>query len=167
MIIIWLLYHHFHHHHHHHHRHHHHYHYYYYYLIIIQAIIILVWRICICQHNQSSNYHMIHSSAVQLSFLNPRIFRTFPFSILTHYRNAPIEKRRPWKLGYPLGFASSNKVSKTTAIFRCRQNSERRICNFSVSHLWADNTDTIEGLTIVLKCRNAGFIGKGFRAWST
>ena len=89
------------------------------------------------------------------------------FSFLTHYRNASIEKRRPWKLGYPLGFGSSNKVSKTTAIFRCRQNSERRIFNFSVWHLWADNTDTIEGLTIVLKCRNAGFIGKGFRAWST
>ena len=52
-----------------------------------------------------------------------------------HYRNAPTEKRHPRKLGYPLGFASSNKVSKTTAIFRCRQNFERRICNFSVSHL--------------------------------
>ena len=52
-----------------------------------------------------------------------------------HYRNAPIEKRRPWKLGYPLGFASSNKVSKTTAIFRCRQISERRISNFSLTPL--------------------------------
>ena len=32
-----------------------------------------------------------------------------------HYRNAPIEKRRLGKLGYPLGFASKNEVSKTTA----------------------------------------------------
>ena len=34
-----------------------------------------------------------------------------------HYRNAPIEKRRPWKVGYPLGFASKNEVSKTTVVF--------------------------------------------------
>ena len=37
--------------------------------------------------------------------------------ISSHYRNAPIEKRRPWKLGYPLGFASKNEVSKTTVVF--------------------------------------------------
>ena len=56
-------------------------------------------------------------------------------TLKSHYRNVPIEKRRPWKLGYPLGFASSNKVSKTTAIFRCRQISERRISNFSLTPL--------------------------------
>ena len=79
VIIIWLLY---------HHRHyHHHYHYYYYYFIVILTIIILVWRICIFHHNQSSNFYVLlkhlHFSAEQLSFLNPCIFPTFSFSILT------------------------------------------------------------------------------------
>ena len=37
--------------------------------------------------------------------------------VSTHYRNAPIEKRRPWKVGYPLGFASKHEVSKTTVVF--------------------------------------------------
>ena len=35
----------------------------------------------------------------------------------SHYRNAPIKKRRRWKVGYPLGFASKNEVSKTTVVF--------------------------------------------------
>ena len=34
-----------------------------------------------------------------------------------HYRNMPIEKRHLWKEGYPLCFASKNKVSKTTIVF--------------------------------------------------
>ena len=117
--------------------------------------------------NQCSPFVHFSYFQITMNWLLKHDKASFKMYFTNHYRDAPIKKRRPWKLGYPLGFASSNKVSKTTAIFRCRQNSERRICNFSVSHLWADNTDTIEGLTIVLKCRNAGFIGKGFRAWST
>ena len=71
----------------HHHHHHHHYHHYYYNFIIILAIITLVWRICILHHNQSLNVYVIlkhlHFWAEQLSLLNPCIFPTFPFSILT------------------------------------------------------------------------------------
>ena len=67
--------------------HHHHHHHYYYNFIIILAIITLVWRICILHHNQSLNFYVIlkhlHFWAEQLSFLNPCIFPTFPFSILT------------------------------------------------------------------------------------
>ena len=93
VIIIWLLYHHRHH-------HHHHYHYYYYFIIIL-AIIILVWRICIFHHNQSSNFYVLlkhlHFSAEQLSFLNPGIFPTFPFSILT-IRVVPWATPITWQL---------------------------------------------------------------------
>ena len=101
VIIIWLLYHHRHHHHHHHHHHHQHHYHHYYYFIIILAIIILVWRICIFHHNQSSNFYVLlkhlHFSAEQLSFLNPCIFPTFPFSILT-IRVVPWATPITWQL---------------------------------------------------------------------
>ena len=86
--------------HHHHHHHHHHYHHYYNNFIIILAIITIVWRICILNHNQSLKFYVIlkhlHFWAEQPS-LNPFIFPTFPFSILT-IRVVPWGTTITWQL---------------------------------------------------------------------
>ena len=87
IIIIWLLY-----HHHHHHHHHHHYHYYYYFIIIL-AITILVWRIFILPHNQSSKFFVILKHFTFLSWatfpLKPFHFPDFSLFLILTIRVVP------------------------------------------------------------------------------
>ena len=65
--------------------------------------------------------------------------KKFAHSNLHHYRNAPIEKGRPRKLGYSLGFARKKRVFKDCCRFPSLMNFKR----VTILTLSRDNAETI------------------------